>query len=81
MHPTLSDFHASDEERIKHWEKCLVGVWNIPEPPPGWAEIARVRDEQGLTKYPVCATFGEPLDLAHGSGSQHQTFQTVLIND
>lgn len=81
MHPTLCDFHASDEERFKHWEKCLVGIWDFSEPPPGWAEVARMRDEQGLTKYPVCATFGEPSDLAHARDPKHQTFQTSILDD
>ena len=81
MYPIVKNFHASDEERFKHWEKCLVGIWDIPEPPPGWAEVARMRDEQGLTKYPVCATFGESSDLAHARSPKHQTIQTVLFND
>lgn len=60
MFPLLrNDFHASEKERIRHWEKCLKGLWNIPEPPEGWDQIARMRDEQGLNKWPVCATLKE----------------------
>lgn len=59
MFTSINDFHASDEERIQHWEKCLIYAWEIPEPPEGWELVGRLRDEQGLNKYPICATFNE----------------------
>jgi len=52
MYPSLSDLKATDKQRVLHWERCLVGLWKIPEPPVGWKESLRLRDEQGLTKYP-----------------------------
>ena len=64
MLPVLSDYHASEKERIRHWEKCLVALWKMPEPPEGWAEAARLRDEQGLTKYPVVLQ-SQQLQLRH----------------
>ena len=64
MYPVLKDHYASEKARIRHWEKCLVALWNMPEPPEGWAEAARLRDEQGLTKYPVVLQ-SQQLQLRH----------------
>ena len=64
MYPVLKDHRASEKERIRYWEKCLVALWKMPEPPEGWAEAARLRDEQGLTKYPVVLQ-SQQLQLRH----------------
>ena len=64
MYPVLKDHRANEKERIRYWEKCLVVLWKMPEPLEGWAEAARLRDEQGLTKYPVVLQ-SQQLQLRH----------------
>lgn len=50
MYPTLSG-RPTEKERILHWERCLVSLWKIPEPPEGWKKALELRDAAGVTKY------------------------------
>ena len=74
MLPVLSDYHANEKERIRYWEKCLVALWKMPEPPEGWAEAARLRDEQGLTKYTVVLQ-SQQLQLRHDRAADQSHHQ------